>query len=132
VTFGRGPIYVKSAKHKIVSKSSTEAEFITLASAMSEIIWIRDFLSLQGYDMEPATIFQDNQSAIVLASRSKSHSERTKHISVRYFFVHERISRGEALLKYLRTQDMLADVLTKPLQGELFHRLSDEILNWKG
>ena len=132
VTFGRGPIFVKSAKHKIVSKSSTEAEFITLASAMSEIIWIRDFLSLQGYDMEPATIFQDNQSAIVLASRAKSHSERTKHISVRYFFVHEKVSKGEALLKYLRTQDMLADVLTKPLQGELFHRLSDEILNWKG
>ena len=131
VTFGRGPIYVKSAKHKIVSKSSTEAEFVTLASAMSEVVWIRDFLSLQGYKMNPATIFQDNQSAMVLASRAKNHSERTKHISVRYFFVHERVAKGEALLKYLRTQDMLADVLTKPLQGELFQRLSDEILNWK-
>jgi hypothetical protein len=69
--------------------------------------------------MNPATIFQDNQSAMVLASRAKNHSERTKHISVRYFFVHERVAKGEALLKYLRTQDMLADVLTKPLQGEL-------------
>jgi hypothetical protein len=130
VTMGKGPIFVKSAKHKIVSKSSTEAEFISMASAVSEVVWIRDFLQLQGYDMEPALVYQDNQSAMILASRAKTSSERTKHISVRYFFIHERIANGEISLQYIRTADMIADVLTKPLTGDIFHRLAALMLNY--
>ena len=130
VTMGKGPIFVKSAKHKIVSKSSTEAEFISMASAVSEVVWIRDFLQLQGYDMGPALVYQDNQSAMILASRAKTSSERTKHISVRYFFIHERIANGEISLQYIRTADMIADVLTKPLTGDTFHRLAALMLNY--
>jgi len=129
VTMGKGPIFVKSAKHKIVSKSSTEAEFITMASAISEVVWIRDFLVLQGYNMGPALVYQDNQSTMILASRAKTSSERTKHISVRYFFIHERIANGEVALQYIRTADMIADVLTKPLTGDMFHRLVALMLN---
>ena len=100
-----------------------------MASAVSEVVWIRDFLQLQGYDMEPALVYQDNQSAMILASRAKTSSERTKHISVRYFFIHERIANGEISLQYIRTADMIADVLTKPLTGDIFHRLAALMLN---
>ena len=65
--------------------------------------------------MGTALIYQDNQSAITLARKGKSTSPRTRHVNIRYFFVHDRISNsGEVAVEYLSTDEMLADVLTKP------------------
>ena len=59
--------------------------------------------------------------------KGRSTSRRTKHISVRYFFVKDRIDK-EVKLVYLSTDDMLADFYTKPLQGSLFRRMRDMIM----
>ena len=67
-----------------------------------------------------ATINQDNTSTINLAHNGMSNSEKTRHISIRYFFVTDRIKSGEIYLQHLGTAHMIADILTKPLQGELF------------
>jgi hypothetical protein len=50
-------------------------------------------------------------------------SEKTRHIGTRFFFVKERIESGEVVLEYLPTGEMVADMLTKPLQGQLFRRM---------
>ena len=39
------------------------------------------------------------------------------------------MEKGEIKIHYLPTSDMIADVLTKPLQGELFRKLRDKLLN---
>ena len=51
---GGGATYVKSAKQRLVSKSSTEAELIALSDTLSNVIWHRDFLLHQGYVMKAA------------------------------------------------------------------------------
>jgi hypothetical protein len=79
----------------------------------------------------PAKIYQDNKSTIQLAEKGKSTSERTKHINVRFFFVHDRMESGEIELEYMPTEDMVADILTKPLQGAQFEKLRDALLNWR-
>jgi len=43
--------------------------------------------------------------------------------------VHDRINSGEVAVEYLSTDEMLADVLTKPLQGGRFKKLCDRLLN---
>jgi hypothetical protein len=48
ITLGKGAVYAKSGKQKVVSKSSTEAELIGLSDSASQIIWTRDFLIGQG------------------------------------------------------------------------------------
>ena len=53
----------------------------------------------------------------------RSNSERTCHVDIRYFFLHD------IDIVYLPTTDMIADILTKPLQGELFKKLRKELLN---
>jgi hypothetical protein len=131
VAIGRGPIFVRSSKQKLVAKSSTEAELIALSEATSQVIWCREFLLAQGYDLGPAKIYQDNKSTIQLAEKGKSTSERTKHINVRFFFVHDRMESGEIELEYMPTEDMVADILTKPLQGAQFEKLRDALLNWR-
>ena len=131
ISLGAGPIYCKSSKHKIVTKSSTESELVALSDSSSQIIWVREYLLFQGYPMEAATVYQDNQSTIVMAEKGRSTSARTRHISIRFFFIKDRIESGEIILEYKPTADMVADILTKPMQGELFRRLRDLLMGKK-
>jgi len=130
IALGAGPIYIRSSKQKIVSKSSTEAELIGLSDACSQIIWCREFLIEQGYEVAAAKVYQDNQSTMALVKKGKGSSDRTKHISIRYFFVKDRVEAGDVNIEYLPTGEMIADVLTKPLQGEPFKQLRKQLLNW--
>jgi hypothetical protein len=75
-----------------------------------------------------AIIFQDNKSTIQLINNGRSNSERTRHINIRYFFLHDRVREKEIAIVYKSTTDMLADMLTKPLQGEQFRAFRDKVL----
>ena len=117
-----GAVHCRSSKQLIVTKSSTEAELVGLSDSANQGIFIRNFLLAQGYQMGPVTILQDNQSCMALIERGRLGAERTWHIQIRYFWVKERVDTGEARIEYLRTEDMYANVLTKPLQGAQFVR----------
>ena len=58
-------------------------------------------------------------------------SDRTRHIAIRFFFIKDRVDAGEVDITYVPTKDMQADILTKPLQGELFLKLRKELLNYE-
>ena len=130
IGLGKGPIYCKSSVQKLNSTSSTEAELIALSDSTTQVLWTRNFLLEIGYDVGPATIYQDNQSTIKLVENGKSNSGRTRHIAIRYFFVADRIQTGEIKVEYMCTGDMIADILTKPLQGSLFRRLRALLMGW--
>jgi hypothetical protein len=130
IALGKGPVFVRSSKQKIVSKSSTEAELVALSDACSQVIWSRDFLINQGYDVSSVTVFEDNKSTLALVHNGKSTSERTKHINIRYHFIKDKIENGEIDLQYMSTDQMIADVLTKPLPGKKFIDLRNKLLNW--
>ena len=130
ISLGRGTVFVRSAKQKIVSKSSTEAELIGLSDSTTQAIWTRDFLIHQAYEMQAATLYQDNTSTKTMAEKGRSTSDRTRHINIRYFFIKDRIATEEVRIQYLPTKEMIADLLTKPLQGELFRALRQQLTNW--
>jgi hypothetical protein len=130
IALGEGPIFVRSTKQRIVTKSSTEAELVSLSDGCSQIIWSREFLIHQNYDLSTATVYEDNKSTMALIQKGKSTSNRTRHINVRYFFIKDRIDNGEIEVKYMPTNDMIADILTKPLQRKKFIELRDKLLNW--
>ena len=116
-------------KQKINTKSSTEAELIGLSDGLSLVIWARNFLESQGYKMPPATVFQDNMSTIAMLKNGRPTSDRTRHVNIRFFFACDKEASGEINIEYKPTKEMLADILTKPLQGELFMQLRSELLN---
>ena len=64
-----GPIFSKSTKQKIVTKSSTEADFVGLSDTASQAIHLRNLIIAQGYDLGPAVIYQDNLSCMALIKR---------------------------------------------------------------
>lgn len=131
ITLGLGPVFVRSSKQKLVAKSSTEAELIALSDSTGEILWVRNFLIGQGINKEelPATIYEDNMSTIALIDKGRSQNASTKHINIRYFFIKDRMDAKELKIEYKPTEDMIADIFTKALQGTLFKRLRGLLLN---
>jgi hypothetical protein len=130
MTLGRGAVYGMSTRQKLNTRSSTEGELVGVNDAMPQILWTRYFLEAQGHTTTESIIYQDNQSSILLEKNGRaSSSKRTRHINIRYFFVTDRISKGEVTVQYCPTGDMLADFFTKPLQGTPFRKFRDEIMN---
>ena len=118
-----------STKHKLNTRSSTEAELVSVDDCMPAICWTRYFLQAQGYAVNENIVYQDNKSAILLETNGKaSSSKRTKHINVRYFFVTDRVAKQELNVEWCPTGDMIADFMTKPLQGALFKKFRDLIM----
>jgi hypothetical protein len=129
LTMGRGFPIVSSTKDKINMQSSTESEFVGVDDMMSLIIWMNYFLKDQGYKVSDNIIFQDNKGTMLLErSGNASSGKRTKYINVQYFFITDQISKGEVRVKWCPTKDMVADFLTKPLQGAMFKRFRDLIM----
>ena len=128
ICVGGSPVFAKSSKQTIVTKSSTEAELVGLSDMCSQVIWCRAFMVNQGYVMAPAKIYQDNMSTLAMAKNGKAVSERTRHIDIRYFFVKDRVDSGEVVLEHKPTEEMVADVLTKPLQGDTFKYLASKLV----
>jgi hypothetical protein len=129
-TFGKGSLSSTSKKQKLNTRSSTEAELVAVDDMMGKVLWTQSFLKAQGYGVGPATIYQDNKSAILLETNGKrSSGQRTRHLNVRYFFVADRVKASEIKVEYCPTNEMVADMLTKPLQGMTFLRLRQQLLN---
>ena len=129
LTLGRGFPIVTSTNQKLNTCSSTESELVGVDDMMPSILWSRYFLEAQGYEVNDNVIFQDNQSTMLLETNGKaSSSKRTKQINVRYFFITDRISRGEVRVEWCPTGDMVADFMTKPLQGSTFKKFRDLIM----
>jgi hypothetical protein len=131
LSLGMGPVFSKTKTQKLNTVSSTECELVAISDMLPQAIWARDWLLAQGYDLGPLTLFQDNTSTIHLANNGKSNAERTRHIAVRYFWVKDRIEAGEVKVEHLGTSDMIADFLSKPLQGDLFRKMRRLLLNWE-
>ena len=69
ISVTQGPVHVSSRKQGLTTKSSTEAELVGVSDALTQVIWTREFLLAQGYNLGPAVVKQDNQSTMVLAKR---------------------------------------------------------------
>ncbi|CAH9070683.1 unnamed protein product [Cuscuta europaea] len=86
VYFGSSIVSRKSSLHKLVSRSSNEAQYCALANASAEVLWIQNFLRDIGVVPSSApSLFCDNLSATYVCKNSVFHSE-VKHLSLDYFF----------------------------------------------
>jgi hypothetical protein len=125
-TLGSAPIFTKSFKFKLVTRSSTESEMVCLEESVTFALWIlvllRDFDQLQ----LPVTIYQDNLSTIGIVMNGGSFN-RSKHMIAKYGFVKQYVDMGKIQLVHCRTQVMVADMLTKPLSGSDLKKLSNLI-----
>ena len=129
MSMGSGSPISSSRKQKLVTRSSTEAELVGVDDEMSQILWCRYFLLAQGVSLKDNILYQDNQASMRLEMNGKrSSGQRTRHINIRYFFITDRIEKGEISVEHCPTLDMVGDYFTKPLQGSHFRRLRNTIM----
>ena len=106
-----------SKRQTSVAQSSCEAEYIAASEAVKEAVWIGRFLEeLHQTRIYPIPLYCDNQGAIALAKNPENH-QRTKHIDVRYHYIREKEEDGTIAIKYLPTDQMVADGFTKSLSS---------------
>jgi hypothetical protein len=72
-------------------------------------------------------VYQDNKSTLAMVTAGGG-KPRTKYMKVREECIKERLKTWEVALQYVSTKQMLADLLTKPLGGELYHNLTHKLL----
>ena len=110
-----GAISWRSKKQPIISLSSMEAEYIALADAAKEGIWLNCLeKEIFPKNTPKVILLEDNQSTIKTA-KNDIINERSKHIDVCYHFIHENIRANKLEICYCSTDWMVADALTKPL-----------------
>ena len=105
------------SKHQfIVALSSTESEYIRLSIAGQHIQWLRTFFDEIGQSQSGLTELNcDNQAAIILC-KDPQFWAWTKHIQCKYHHIwDDLVAKGEAVIHYVPTNDMVADILTKAL-----------------
>ena len=125
--FSVGAVSWSSKKQNLVALSSTEAEYIAQTHAAKEAIWLKNFVSeLQGEQMGPLMMCCDNQGAIALAKDNKFHA-RTKHINLRYHFIHEAVEDKKISLKYIPTDENVANIFTKALPRPKFEEFMEKL-----
>lgn len=109
-----GAISWEARKPRTVSLSSTEAEYIAITEATKEALYLKGILRSIGLNTGDVILYNDSQSAQKLA-QNFGYSARTKHIDIRQHFVRDCVKNKEISLKYLSTENMPADLLTKGL-----------------
>ena len=131
------PITWSSKLQTLTALSTTEAEYVALSMAMHEqlpLIQLLKEVVAHKIDatLHPTTIhckaFEDNSGALEMAKVPKVRP-RTKHLNNVYHHFRESVHNNEVTLIAVRSDEQLADLLTKPLPDTLFQRFRDQILN---
>ncbi|KAG8489820.1 hypothetical protein CXB51_017861 [Gossypium anomalum] len=122
IYFGYTPISWCSKKQPVVSRSTVEAEYRSLAAATSDVTWLISLLAkLKVNSVDLPTIWCDNSSAVAVAANPVLHS-KFKHVEIDLFFVCEKVASGDLIVGEVPACDQVADILTKPLSASLFSR----------
>jgi hypothetical protein len=104
IFLGDSLISWSSKRQTTVSRSSTEAEYRSVANAVSECTLLRQLLRELHCDATKATIaYCDNASSIYMA-RNPIHHHRTKHIEIDIHFVQEKVALGELRVLQIPTE----------------------------
>ena len=115
------PIAWRSKGMKSVVLSTTEAEYMALSEVVKELKFIVQLLQTMNIEVElPITVYVDNVGTIWL-SNNRTTSDRTKHIDIRTAFVKEYQEDGKIIIKFVKSEENEADILTKNTTNVIFN-----------
>jgi hypothetical protein len=132
------PMFWASKMQTEIALSSTEAEYIALSQSMREVLplmWLLEEAQQRGMKINAkpckvhCKVFEDNEGAIEIAKVPKMRP-RTKHLNIKYHHIREEFSKGTVSIYHVKTEDQMADMLTKPLDQKLFEAHREKMMGW--
>lgn len=137
ITFAGCPILWTSKLQREIALSTTEAEYISLSQAMRDLIPMRTIMqemtTVFGYKVQQAIthsmVFEDNKGCIDLIA-APTMRPRSRHISIKYHHFREHVRKGLIRIRWIASDQQLADIFTKPLTAPKFVMLCKHILGW--
>jgi hypothetical protein len=138
ISYANCPIYWASKLQTEIALSTTESEYISLSQALRDTIPLMNLVDevKRKYDEKivstptvRCTLFEDNSGALELANAPKMRP-RTKHINVKYHHFRDHVKKKKIRITSVRSEDQVADYLTKALPKETFERHRNAFQNW--
>ena len=102
-----------------------ESEFVALAVASKEAEWLWDLvyeIPLWSKPIAPISIHCDSAPTLAKAY-SQVYNGKSRHLGVRHSMIRDLIMNGVISVEFVRSQQNLADHLTKGLARDLVHKL---------
>ena len=120
-------VWWKSRKQNSIAVSSCEAEYMALFEGCKDVLWMRNLLCDLGFcpGLQPTEIHHDNQSSITWAENRGMR--KVKHIDLRYNFSQTLVNQQIVSLKFISSENNIADVFTKILTGAKFVKAKERL-----
>ena len=127
VFLGPNLISWSSKKQSAVSRSSTEAEFRSLAAVVADLTWLNTLLSeLRVPLTHPPVVYCDNLSAVLLAANPILHT-KSKHFELDLYYVRDQVLQRKIHVSHIPGSEQVADILTKAISPSSFLKFRDKL-----
>ena len=125
---GDALVFAASRKQKCVTKSPTDSELVALSDNVQFIELFAEFIAfVTNADIKAPLIYEDCTAVISLITEGGGIA-RTKHLRVRIEMCKQALREKKWRLQYVNTKNMIADGMTKVLEGEVFEKFADKVL----
>ncbi len=126
ICIGNNPIFWASKKQTTVALSTTEAEFISATTCSRKILWIQNLIKEIFNKNLKMTLYLDNLSCKKVLENGQFNNNM-KHIDIQEHFIFDLIKNNKINLDYIGTENMLADILTKNINGNKMTKFTNII-----
>lgn len=114
-------------KQPTVSRSTTKAEYRSVADTTVELEWVKMILAKLDHEHpNPMTIWCDNSGAILCQTTPTLHI-KSKHFAMNFHFVRKRVVAKNLQVRFVATKDQAAYLLTKALSRSSFLHLQSKL-----
>jgi hypothetical protein len=132
VFLGHNLVSWSAKRQTIVSHSSGEAEYRTVANGVAEATWLRQLLhELQTPLSRSTLIYCDNINAVYLSTNPVQH-QRTKHVEIDLHFIREKVAIGHVRVLHVPTISQFTDIFTKELSFSVFNEFRSSLNIYSG
>jgi len=125
---GNSPISWYSKKQTIVATSTAEAEFISASEWIKKALWFGNIIYELFNHKSPITIYTDNKSSKIIMENGE-FSTKLKYIDIKFHFDNDNIKKNKIILKYKNSSEMVADILTKNINGTKLKSFTSKIFD---
>ena len=124
------PICWQSKKQTVVATSTAEAEYIATSECTKKVLWLRNVIYELFKIKKPIKILTDNLASKTAIENGELNN-KLKHIQIKFHFNKDNIINNRIKLEYINSEKMLADPLTKNINGPQMTKYTDQIFNKK-